>query len=238
MHRRQTLLAGFSGLRAVDGRACCCCLLLEGSGPAARLLPATRPPPTWPPAAGLFAEAAKPELEQGRYGERSTPWPSGYGKAGGLRITVVLPDGKVVAESDENPAVHGKPPHAARKSPRRWTAASHAMGRAPQRHAAKAIPLRGPARACTAASPSAVVRVSMPATAVDEVLRAFRAAGSLYGTLAAVAAVVALSWLIARRVSRPLEVDHPMGPNASAAANSTTACPWAAREKWPRWPKP
>ena len=52
--------------------------------------------------------------------------------------------------------------------------------------------------------PWAVVRVSMPATEVDEVLGAFQRR-IVSGSLLAAVVIVAISWWIARRISRPLE---------------------------------
>ncbi len=150
----------------------------------------------------LFAESAKKEIEQGD-APALDALAKRFGKAAGLRITVVRPDGLVLAESDEEPATMEN--HRTRKE---IAAAldSHGM-EWDVRHSATllkdflyvAVPVPD------GQDPAAVVRISRPATAVDEVLRAFERS-ILYGTLAAVAVTVALSWLIARRVSRPLEV--------------------------------
>ena len=55
-----------------------------------------------------------------------------------------------------------------------------------------------------AGQPWAVVRLSVPAVAVHDALGAFERR-IVYGALGAAVAIVAASWLIARRVSRPLE---------------------------------
>jgi two-component system phosphate regulon sensor histidine kinase PhoR len=54
--------------------------------------------------AALFAESAKIPLENADYDEADI-LAKRLGKASGLRITVVLPTGKVVAESEEDPAL-------------------------------------------------------------------------------------------------------------------------------------
>jgi two-component system phosphate regulon sensor histidine kinase PhoR len=176
-------------------------LLLEGSGKL-RDFYLRRAADGLAASARLFAEAAKPELDHAD-GPALDALAKQYGKAAGLRITVVLPDGTVLAESDENPAVMEN--HRRRKE-----IAAALDSRTMQWDVRRSDTLQKDLLYVAVPvlhdeAPTAVVRTAMPATAVDEVLRAFERS-MLYGTLAAVAAAVALSWLIARRVSRPLEV--------------------------------
>ncbi len=120
--------------------------------------------------AGMFGDLSNVSLERGRYGEVDA-LAKRLGKASGLRITVVMPTGKVVAESADDPALlesHRTRPEIATALDTR--AMAHDL-----RHSATlqqemlyvAVPLlrRG--------EPWAVVRVSKPATAVDDALLAF-----------------------------------------------------------------
>ena len=152
--------------------------------------------------ARLFAESAKDPLQHGRYGEVDA-LAKRLGKAGGIRITVILPNGKVVAESAEDPAFlesHRRRPEIARALDAGTVAYD-------VRHSATldedmlyvAVPLVG------GREPWAVVRASMPATAVHEALATFERQ-IFYGALVAAVLIVVISWLIARRISRPLEV--------------------------------
>ncbi len=149
----------------------------------------------------MFGEMAGASLERGRYGEVDA-LAKRLGKASGLRITVVLPDGKVVAESADEPGLlesHRTRPEIATALDTR--AMAHDM-----RYSATlrqdmlyvAVPLlrRG--------EPWVVVRVSKPATAVNDALLAFERR-IIYGALMAAVLIVIVSWLVARRISRPLE---------------------------------
>jgi len=153
-------------------------------------------------ASALFAEAAREPLEAGRH-DAVDVLAKRLARTAGLRITVVLPDGAVAAESEEDPSFldnhrtrreiamaldTGKPAHDVRHSDTLQTDFLYA-----------ALPLLKDGK------PWMVVRLSKPATAVHEALHLFEQR-VLYGALAAVAAVLAVSWLIARRISRPLEL--------------------------------
>jgi two-component system, OmpR family, phosphate regulon sensor histidine kinase PhoR len=151
--------------------------------------------------AALFAESAKAPLEQARYDEVDL-LAKRLGKASRLRITAVLPDGRVVAESEENPAFmdsHRTRPEIADALDTR--AVAHDVRHSntlQQDFFYVALPL------LRNGQPWAVVRVSMPATAVNEALKAFEQR-IVYGSLMAAVIIVALSWLVTRRISRPLE---------------------------------
>jgi two-component system phosphate regulon sensor histidine kinase PhoR len=151
--------------------------------------------------AAMFGELANASLERGSYGDVDA-LAKRLGKSSGLRITVVMPTGNVVAESADDPGLlesHRTRPEIATALDTR--AMAHDM-----RYSATlqqdmmyvAVPLlrRG--------EPWVVVRVSKPATAVNDALLTFERR-MLYGALAAAVLIVILSWLIARRISRPLE---------------------------------
>jgi two-component system, OmpR family, phosphate regulon sensor histidine kinase PhoR len=150
----------------------------------------------------LFAEAVEMPLRQGRYAEVDAE-AKRLGKQSALRITVVLEDGKVVAESEEDPALmenHRTRPEIARALDTRQ--AEYDVRHSDTLHQDflyVAVPL------LRHGEPWAVVRVSRPATAVNEALGAFQQR-VIYGALLAAAVIVAVSWWIARRISRPLEV--------------------------------
>jgi two-component system, OmpR family, phosphate regulon sensor histidine kinase PhoR len=151
--------------------------------------------------AAMFAEAAKVPLEAHQYAEVET-LAKQVGKASGLRITLILPGGKVVAESREDPALmesHRTRPEIARALDTRVMEYDvRHSDTLDQDFLYVALPL------LRDGEPWLVVRVSTPATAVDEALRTFERR-IIYGSLLAAAAIVAISWFIARRISRPLE---------------------------------
>jgi len=124
------------------------------------------------------------------------------GKRAATRVTVILPSGKVMGDSDEDPSKMEN--HATPSRPEVMAALAGRMEHS-VRHSATldknmmylAIPLmRGDEVA-------GVVRTALPVTAIDEVLdgvhRKLAVAGLLIGVLAA-----ALSLLLSRRVSRPI----------------------------------
>ncbi len=130
-------------------------------------------------AASLFAESALAPLEQGRYGEVDA-LAKRLGKASGLRITVVLPDGKVVAESEEDPAFlenHRTRPEIAAALDTRAVAHDVRPSTTLQQdflYVARPLLRDG--------QPWAVVRMAMPATAVNDALTAFERR-IIYGAL-------------------------------------------------------
>jgi|GEM_PF-2209597 len=151
--------------------------------------------------AALFAESAKAPLENAEYGEVDA-LAKRLSKASGLRITVVLPTGKVVAESAEDPALldsHRTRPEIAAALDTQAAAHDVRFSNTIQKSLLYvALPLVRDGK------PWAVVRLSMPATAVDDALTAFERR-IVYGSLTIAVAIVAASWLITRRISRPLE---------------------------------
>ncbi len=121
------------------------------------------------------------------------------------RITVVLADGRVAGDSEEDPA-HMEP-HTGSGRPEIAAALAGRTGYATRRSGTLqrtmlyvAVPIGGEG----GGAPQAVVRLSLPLTAVQEATHNVR----LQIALAAVAAVLlsaVASLLIARRLSRPLE---------------------------------
>jgi two-component system, OmpR family, phosphate regulon sensor histidine kinase PhoR len=151
--------------------------------------------------AAMFAEAAGTPLDADQYAEVET-LATKFGNASGLRITVVLPNGKVVAESREDPAYmesHRTRPEIARALDTRVmeydVRHSDTLN---QDFLYVALPV------LRKGEPSFVVRVSMPATEVQQAVGAFERR-IIYGSLLAALVTVAISWLVARRISRPLE---------------------------------
>jgi len=124
-------------------------------------------------------------------------------KAGGIRITVILPSGKVVAESEENPehmADHRARPKIAGALEDRevhWTVRpSPTLG---EEFLYVGFPVLRDGK------PVAVVRTAVSLAAIDETLGVLKER-ILWGAAVALALIVAVSWLLARRISRPLEV--------------------------------
>jgi two-component system phosphate regulon sensor histidine kinase PhoR len=151
--------------------------------------------------ATMFGETANVALERGRYGEADA-LAKRLGKASGLRITVVMPTGQVVAESADDPALlesHRTRPEIATALDTRAMAHDVRYSATLQQDMLYvAVPLlrRG--------EPWVVVRVSTAATAVNDTLKAFERR-MIYGALTAAVLIVIVSWLLARRISRPLE---------------------------------
>ena len=119
-----------------------------------------------------------------------------------MRITVIAPDGTVIADSDEDPRVMDN--HAGRPEVReaiaRGLGSSTRFSRTLQRQMFYvALAVTG-----ERGRPLGVVRTSIPLAHIKGRLRA------LYGTAIASAAVMALlaagvAWMVSRRISRPLE---------------------------------
>jgi len=125
------------------------------------------------------------------------------GRFGSRRITVILPSGRVVADSEEEPALMDN--HADR--PEVAAALSGADGPAVETRFSKtlaqkmmyvAIPMKRDGRTV------GVLRASVATAAIDEALLAVYFRIAVAGCLVAVAAAV-LSLLVARRISKPLK---------------------------------
>ncbi len=124
------------------------------------------------------------------------------GQRAATRITVVLPTGEVVADSHEDPAAmdnHRSRPEVAAA----WNASGPTLDvrysdTVKQELMYLAIPLHADGQ------PLAVVRTAMPIAVVDRTLARVQQR-SLLGALFAAALVLAASWGIGRRISRPLE---------------------------------
>jgi two-component system phosphate regulon sensor histidine kinase PhoR len=123
------------------------------------------------------------------------------GNSAQIRVTVILPNGRVVGDSDENPTAMDN--HADR--PEFLKAVSGQAGSAlrysrtlDKRMMYVALPLRSPERL------EAILRVSIPLTEVDEELSSIQERITFGGFLIALfAAVVCL--YVSRRISRPIE---------------------------------
>ncbi len=123
------------------------------------------------------------------------------GKKSSTRITVILPPGKVIGDSEDDPASMEN--HAGRPEIKealagrvgRWTRPSPTLQKM---MTYVAIPVYEDNQII------AVVRTSIPVTAIDGALRAIRVR-IFFGGLAIAVIAAAVSWAISRRISRPLE---------------------------------
>ncbi len=146
------------------------------------------------------------------------------GRESNTRITVILPDGQVAGESDEDP--DQMEPHTSRGRPEIAAAFEGRPGRSirfsrtlQRTMLYVAVPIPGD----LPTSPAAVLRLSIPLTAVEAALRIIRL--EIFLGAVAVAVLSALvSLLIARRMSRPLE-DLRAGAEAFARGELGHALP-------------
>lgn len=126
-----------------------------------------------------------------------------YGKAAGMRVTVMLPDGTVVGDTEDDPrrmANHNTPDR-----PEMKAAISGESGFSIRASETLKKPLMYVAVPNVAAgAPEWVVRVSIPVTRVEESLAAMRWRMAVAGAVAA-ALVALVSFLIARFISGGLE---------------------------------
>ena len=133
------------------------------------------------------------------------------GRASGTRITVILPDGKVVADTYEDPSLMDN--H--RERPEIDTAFSGSTGQSirfsntlGERLLYAAIPLYGASAADAAPANNgtiiAVLRLLMPVTAIDAALRDIRFKVAA-GTLLAIISAFVITFLVSKNISRPLE---------------------------------
>jgi two-component system phosphate regulon sensor histidine kinase PhoR len=123
------------------------------------------------------------------------------GRLSATRITVILADGTVIGDSRETPGLMNN--HAGR--PEIVTALSGQTGQSlrfsktlMQRMLYVAVPIRD------SQSIVAVLRTSLPATAVEDEIRSIQLKIALGGCIIALLAA-GISWVISRRISRPIE---------------------------------
>ena len=123
------------------------------------------------------------------------------GRLSATRITVILADGTVIGDSRETPGLMNN--HAGR--PEIVTALSGQTGQSlrfsktlKQRMLYVAAPIRDSQRIV------AVLRTSLPATAVEDEIRSIQLKIALGGCIIALLAA-GISWVISRRISRPIE---------------------------------
>jgi two-component system phosphate regulon sensor histidine kinase PhoR len=124
------------------------------------------------------------------------------GRLSATRITVILPDGTVIGDSRETPRLmdnHGSRPEII-------TALSGETGKSlrfsktlMQRMLYVAVPIRDDRDI------AAVLRTSLPATAVETEIRSIQLKIVLGGCIIALLAA-GISWVISRRISRPIEL--------------------------------
>ena len=123
------------------------------------------------------------------------------GETGGTRFTVVLPDGEVIGDSDQAP--RNMVNHADRPEVIAAIASGEGMAMRfsetlGQRMLYVALPFKQNDRLV------AVIRTAVPVTAIETTLAALRFKILWWGLTVAVVAA-ALSWITARRISRPME---------------------------------
>jgi two-component system phosphate regulon sensor histidine kinase PhoR len=123
------------------------------------------------------------------------------GASTGTRITVILPDGRVIGDSDSDPGTmenHGDRPEFIGALAGRTGSSIRYSDTLRERFLYVAVPVR------LGESISGAVRASMPLTALDSSLRAMYVRITISGILVAIAAGI-VSMLVARRISRPVE---------------------------------
>ncbi len=123
------------------------------------------------------------------------------GASSSTRITVILPNGQVIADSDEDPAKmenHGDRPEFKDALERGMGRSLRFSGTLGKRMMYVALPIAEQGR------PLAVVRTSIPAVAMDENLRDIYSKVTLSVAIVTVLAA-GVSWAISRTISRPVE---------------------------------
>ena len=123
------------------------------------------------------------------------------GSATGTRITVILPDGRVIGDSNSDPESmenHGDRPEFVRALAGRTGSSIRYSDTLRERFMYVAVPVRSDGVV------SGAVRSSMPLTALDQSLKAMYMRITISGILVAIAAGV-VSIFVARRISRPVE---------------------------------
>ncbi|HBG26693.1 MAG: hypothetical protein A2Y10_04820 [Planctomycetes bacterium GWF2_41_51] len=144
------------------------------------------------------------------------------GKSTGLRITVILADGQVIGDSDENPALmkdHSDRPEfkeALISGESRSTRFSDTLGRS-MIYVATAVVRDG--------YTSAIIRTSMPITVAKKGLTALHNKIVWTGLIITICAAAA-TWIISRKISRPIEQMTETAKHFAAGDfNSRTALP-------------
>ena len=123
------------------------------------------------------------------------------GSSTGTRITVILPDGRVIGDSDSDPEPmekHGDRPEFIRALSGMTGSSVRYSDTMRERFMYVAIPVR------LDGGISGAVRASMPLTSLDRSLEAMYVRITISGILVAIAAGM-VSVLVARRISRPVE---------------------------------
>lgn len=123
------------------------------------------------------------------------------GGSTGTRITVVLPDGRVIGDSDSDPGSmenHGDRPEFIRALSGMTGSSIRYSDTLRKRFMYVAVPVR------LEGGVAGAVRASMPLTALDSSLRSMYLRITISGILVAIAAAV-VSMLVAKRISRPVE---------------------------------
>lgn len=149
-----------------------------------------------------FAQLVRQPLSDGRY-DQIDALAKRLGPAGGIRITVILPDGKVVAESERPPQSmddhRTRPEIAAALQDRhvRWQVRLSPTLREELLYVALPVPPNG--------QPVAVVRTAQSTAAIQEALKGLTRR-VLGGAALALLFILAASWLMARGISRPVEI--------------------------------
>jgi two-component system phosphate regulon sensor histidine kinase PhoR len=124
----------------------------------------------------------------------------GQAGKGGTRITVILPSGKVIADSDENPAVmedHSNRPEIINALDKGFGWSLRPSPTLGIKMMYVAIPLKEQGKSV------AVVRTSIAVTAIDQAMMDMYTK-IFWGGLAIALCAAALSFIISRRISRPI----------------------------------
>jgi two-component system phosphate regulon sensor histidine kinase PhoR len=123
------------------------------------------------------------------------------GKSAQIRVTVLLPDGRVIGDSEKNPADmdnHADRPEVIKAVSGEAGSSLRYSRTLQERMMYVALPLRSPERL------EAILRVSIPLTEVDEELSSIQKRITFGGFLIALFAAL-VCFYVSRRISRPIE---------------------------------
>jgi two-component system phosphate regulon sensor histidine kinase PhoR len=123
------------------------------------------------------------------------------GRLSATRITVILPDGTVIGDSRETPHLmdnHANRPEIAAALDGRAGQSMRFSNTLMQRMLYVAVPIKDQQRVL------AVLRTSLPATAVETEIRSIQLKIALGGCIIALLAA-GISWVVSRRISQPIE---------------------------------